>query len=129
MSASSTVAQMVVDHMINPQLAPVYRKILAQENEVVQFLIRHLLLEIPDAPNRKAFVENLGSAKEPMLQTCSLLRLKEKYLGYSVSDDEMEFYSGVISEIARKSNLISNVEHEQLRKKRLLVNIQDKVRK
>ena len=129
MSASYSVAQMVVDHMNNPQLAPVYRKILAQGNEVVQFLIRHLLLEIPAAPNRKAFVKNLGSAKEPMLQTCSLIRLKEKYLGYSVSDDETEFYREVISEIAQKSNLINNLEHEQLRKKRLLANMRDKVRK
>ena len=129
MSASYSVAQMVVDHMNNPQLAPVYRKILAQGNEVVQFLMRHLLLEIPAAPNRRAFVKNLGSAKEPMLQTCSLIRLREKYLSYSVSDGETEFYGEVISEIAQKSNLINNLEHEQLRKKRLLANMRDKVRK
>ena len=129
MSATSSVAQMLVDHMNNPQLAPVYRKIMAQDNEVVQFLIRHLLLEIPGTPNRKAFVENLGSAKEPLLQTCSLIRLKEKYLGYSVSDDEREYYSEVISEIAQKSNLISSIEREQLRKKRLLANMRNKMRK
>ena len=128
-SASSTVAQMVVEHMNNPQLAPVYRKILEQGNEVAQFLIRHLLLEIPGSRNRRAFVESLQSAKEPILQTCSLSRLKYKYLGYSVSDDEQEFYSGVVSDIADKLKLIGGVERDQLRKKRLLANMRDKVRR
>ena len=128
-SAPSTVAQMVVEHVNNPQLAPVYRKMLEQGNELVRFLIRHLLLEVPGARNRKAFVESLQSTKEPVLQTCSLVRLKYKYLGYSVSDDEREFYSGVVSDITEKLKLISGVEREHLKKKRLLADMRDRLRR
>ena len=129
MNASSSVAQMVVENLNNPQLAPVYRKLLDQGNEVVQFLIRHLLLEIPDTRNRRAFVGSLQNAEELVFQTCSLSHLKHKYLGYSVTDEEREFYSGVVSDIAGKLKLIGGIEREQLRKKRLLADMKNKTRR
>ena len=79
-NAPTTVAGMIVDHMNNAQLAPVYRKLLDDGSEIVKFVARHLLLEVPGPQNRKAFVSSLENTEELVLQTCSLERLKHKYL-------------------------------------------------
>ena len=103
LNAPATIAGMIVEHMNNAQLAPVYRKWLEDSSEIVNFVGRHLLLEVPSPRNRRAFVDSVESTEELVLQTCSLDRLKHKYLGYSVSDEEREFYgwnsSGIGQEV------------------------------
>ncbi len=127
-NAPSTVAGMIVEHMNNAQLAPVYRELLHDESEIVRFLARHLVLEVPGLRNRRAFVDSLEGTDELILQTCSLARLKHKYLGYSVSEEQKEFYGGIIGDLAAKVKLIGVSEREQLRKKRLLADMRSRKR-
>ena len=123
LNAPATVAGMIVEHMNNAQLAPVYRKLLDDTSQVVRFVARHLLLEVPSSQNRRAFVKSLEGTKELVLQTCSLDRLKYKYLGYSVSGKERDFYGGIVADLAEKAKLIGIPEREQLRKRRLLADM------
>ena len=126
LNAPATVAGMIVEHMNNAQLAPVYRKLLDDSNEVVKFVARHLLLEVPSARNRRAFVESVEGTEELVLQTCSLDRLKHKYLGYSVSDEEREYYGGIVEDLAKKAKLIGTPERHRLTKRRLLADMRSK---
>ena len=126
LNAPATVAGMIVEHMNNAQLAPVYRKLLEDSSEIVNFVGRHLLLEVPSPRNRRAFVDSVECTEELVLQTCSLDRLKHKYLGYSVSDEEREYYSGIVAELANKAKLIGAPERQHLRKRRLLADMRRK---
>ena len=126
LNAPATIAGMIVEHMNNAQLAPVYRKWLEDSSEIVNFVGRHLLLEVPSPRNRRAFVDSVESTEELVLQTCSLDRLKHKYLGYSVSDEEREFYGGIVEELAKRSKLIGAPERQHLRKRRLLADMRRK---
>ena len=126
LNAPASIAAMIVEHMNNAQLAPVYRKLLDDKSEIVRFVARHLLLEVPGSRNRKAFVGSLESTKEIVLQTSSLERLKYKYLGYSVSDEEREYYGGIVADLAEKVKLIGTPERERLKKRRLLADMRSK---
>ena len=126
LNAPATVAGMIVEHMSNAQLAPVYRKLLEDSSEIVRFVGRHLLLEVPSPTNRRAFVDSVEGTEQLVLQTCSLERLKHKYLGYSVSDEELEYYGGIVADLSKKAKLIGGPERQHLRKKRLLADMRRK---
>ena len=126
--APSAMARVLSEAMNNALLAPAFRKLLNDDSEIVQFLARHLVLEIPGEANRKAFVESLEKSDHLVLQTCSLNRLKYKFLGYSISSKSKSYYNGIIEDIAQKTSLRSRIQHQQLKKRRLLVDMRDKTR-
>lgn len=121
----SSFAKIVSDLMSNPQLSPAYRKMLQQESELKKFLARHLLLEAPHRENHRQFVESLTSSSEIVLQTCSLRRLKAKYLGYSVNPENRTFYSGIVESIASDKSLKKSLQHRQLKKERMLKDMKE----
>ena len=127
--APASMARVLSEAMNNPLLAPAFRKLLNEESDIVKFLARHLLLEIPGDANRRAFVESLEKTDHLVLQTCSLNRLKYKYLGYSISDGSKTFYRGIIDDIAFKTSLSKRINHDQWKKHRLLVDMRNKRRK
>ena len=122
-AAPSTFARLLTESMSNAQLAPAFRKLLEEDSEIVKFLVRHLLLEIPSESNRQAFVESLEDATQPVLQACTLNRLKHKYLGYSTTDVVRSYYDEIIEDLVRQSSLREKIQPEQLRKRRLLVDM------
>ena len=126
--APASMASVLSDTMNNALLAPAFRQLLKGRSDIVNFLTRHLLLEIPGDANRKAFVESLEEAEHLVLQTCSLNRLKYKYLGYSISDRSKAFYRGIIDDIAHQTSLSSRINHDQWKKHRLLVDMRKKKR-
>ena len=126
--APASMARILSEAMNNALLAPAFRRLLEEDSEVVRFLGRHLLLEIPGTANRKAFVDSLEASNELVLQTCSLNRLKHKYLGYSISPKSKSFYTGIIKDIARKTSLRDRIHQEQWKKSRMLVDMRDKRR-
>ena len=121
--APHSVANMFSEHMINSQMMPVYRKVANEGSEVVKFLARHLLLEIPGEENRRCFVSSLSNASELALQTASIRQLKYKYLGYSTSLEEQKHYKAIIDDLSRKDELIRIAEGQRLKKRRMLADI------
>ena len=110
------------DLLINPQLAPAYRELLKyrKDNEIIRYLSRHLLLAIPGSKNQRAFLDNLLKSKSIVLQTCSIRGLREKFLGYSLSDESRTHYSNIIHSIANDPTLGATLQSKDLRKRRLL---------
>ena len=115
-------ASMLGELLANPQLAPAYRELLKHHegSEITRYLARQLLLEIPSNKNKKVFVDDLINAKEIVLQTCSLQGLKEKYLGYSLSEESRVYYSDIIASIAKEPKLEVSFQYKDLQKRRLL---------
>ena len=124
--APASMARILTAAINNALLAPAFRKLLEDESEIVRFLARHILLETPGAKNGKAFVASLEDSNETVLRTCSLRRLKFKYLGYSISDKSKAFYAGMIEDIARKTTLRHRIREEQWKKSRLLVDMRSR---
>ena len=125
--APNSFGELLAELITNAQLAPAFRKLLDGESEIISFLARHVLLEIPEERNRRAFGASLGSAKDVVLKTCSLSRLKYKYLGYAISDESKDFYEGIIRDIAGNQSLLDQASQELLRKKRLFVEMKKKI--
>ena len=128
-TAPSSFAKIISDLMTNPQLSPAIRLLLNNESEIVRFLARHLLLESPHTENRKQFVSDLTSSSELVLQTCSLRRLKNKYLGYSINEEYRGFYSGIVEEISNNPKLQSKLQHSNLKKQRMLADMKQNLSK
>ena len=121
--APTSLARLINECMNNTQLAPAFRELLRDESEVSRFIARYLLLDIPGAENRRAFVRSLEESDDIVLQTCSLRRLKYKYLGYSVSGSSRAYYEGIIQDIAQSGSLRGAIGRDQLKKERLLVDM------
>ena len=122
-SVPESFADIVGNLMSNPQLSPAVRKLLNGESEITRYLVRHLLLESPNDVNASNFVNDIKKSAEIVLQTSSLRRLKEKFLGYSIDDEHRRYYSGIVEVIAADPQLSSNLQHSSLVKQRMLADM------
>jgi len=117
----SSMAKVMCDLMANPQLSPAFRKLRVENNEIASFFIRHLLLEAPDSKNSASFVERAVSSQDNILMRCSMVRLKEKYLGYSIDDEHRDYFSGIIQSLADANAL--GISREKMEQRRRLMDI------
>ena len=122
-AAPASFAKIIGELLTNPQLSPAIRRLLDSDSEIVRYLVRHLLLEAPGSENARHFVNDLTTSNEMVLQTCSLRRLKNKYLGYSIDDEHRRYYSGIVENISEDDALKSRLHHHQLKKQRMLADM------
>ncbi len=116
-------SQYIAGLMSNPLLAPALRASLKDSSEIGRFFARAILLEMPDNKNRAEYVDDLKQSDNKILQTCSLMSLKFKYLNYSIDDEYRKYYSGIISDISTDKTLSNELQPKRLIKKRLVTDL------
>lgn len=127
--APKSIGTNLLKYLVNPLLAPAFRKFLDDENEVVSYFARYLMLELPSSPNANLFVKNVLASQNTVLQTCSLEELKGKYLGYGLSGSDLEHYKTIIKGVEKSTLSGKLLKSQTLKKKRMLLDIKENLSK
>ncbi|MDE0381982.1 MAG: metallophosphoesterase [Rhodospirillales bacterium] len=128
-SAPASFGDVLTELMANPLLSPAFRELLREDSPVVRFLARHLLLEAANERNEEAFIRSLSEESSVVLQTCSLRKLKKKYLGYAISKEDRGYYENVIRGVGKSQSMRMQLGGDNLRRNRMLMDMKTKARK
>lgn len=128
-TAPSTVSKLLVASLRNPQMGAAIRKVLPKLEPMSALFARDALLEMPDANNRKAYIDSLMAVGDKSLLTCSLRTLRSKYLAAGRKREQRQFLEAIVDEIAKDKRIAGKTDFAKMRKARILQDLRDQAHK
>lgn len=125
-SAPMSVAIMAAELLGSSQLNLALQKISGVDNDFFNFIVGNLLLSIPSKKNQTIIAHGIASCETPTLQLSSLKLLKEKYLSYNASKDEVLFCKDIIDSLSGQRSVKGRINVNVLEKQRLISEIRKK---
>ncbi|KGJ12705.1 hypothetical protein IT40_00845 [Paracoccus versutus] len=125
-NAPMTVSKLLAGALRNPQLGAAIRKAMPDFTPMGKLFARDALLEMPDAPNKRAYVASLMAAEDIEILTCSLRSLRGKYLASGRRREQRDFIEGIIEEIAKDRRLAGKTDFSRLKKARMIQDMREK---
>ena len=125
-NAPMTVSKLLASALRNPQLGAAIRRAMTDFSPMSKLFARDALLEMPDNPNKKAFVDSLISAEDINLRTCSLRSLRGKYLAAGRRKDQRDYIEGIIEDISKDRRLAGKTDFSKLKKARMLQDMRER---
>jgi hypothetical protein len=113
----------------NPQMGAALRKVLPKLEPMSALFARDALLEMPDANNRKAYIDSLMDVGDKSLLTCSLRTLRSKYLAAGRKREQRQFLEAIVDEIAKDKRMAGKTDFAKMRKARILQDLRDQAHK
>jgi len=127
--APKSMGRNLLEYLANPLLSPAFRNEFSDDNDIVQYFLRCLMLELPSAKNANAFVNSILSSQNPILQTASLEMLKEKYLGYTLTENARSHYAIIVEKIVKSKKMRGAIHEKQIKRSRNLLDIKKNLSK
>lgn len=125
-NAPMTVSKLLAGALRNPQLGAAIRKAMPEFSPMGKLFARDALLEMPDAPNRKTYVESLMAAEDIEILTCSLRSLRGKYLAAGRRREQRDFIESIIDEIAKDRRLAGKTDFSRLKRARMVQDMRER---
>jgi hypothetical protein len=125
-NAPMTVSKLLAGALRNPQLGAAIRMAMPDFTPMGKLFARDALLEMPDAPNKRAYVESLVTAEDIEILTCSLRSLRRKYLAAGRKREQRDFIEGIIEEIAKDRRLAGKTDFSRLKRARMVQDMRER---